>query len=80
MKQKTLLAIAFAILILPFLGIPESWKTVLFTLLSLILAYTASSREIKFFFMPRLHHDNIAADAFLEVERSPKANTFSKVA
>jgi hypothetical protein len=64
MKQKTLFVFAVLVFIIPFLGIPESWKTLLFVCLSFGIAYTAYSNEIKMFFTPQIHHDQAAAEAF----------------
>lgn len=38
-KEKIIICLGVWVIILPFLGFPESWKTVLFALTGIVLAY-----------------------------------------
>ncbi len=65
MKQKNLLILlAFLVLIIPLIGIPESWKVLFLAIIAAVIAYVAYAEEIKAFFAPKIHHDNMASEAF----------------
>lgn len=40
-KEKGLFFVGFFILVLPFLGFPNSWKTVMFVIVGIIIIYLA---------------------------------------
>lgn len=50
MKKKAILTLSLVVILLPFLGLPDSWKTVLFVILGLAIAAMAYRDEIMSFF------------------------------
>jgi hypothetical protein len=58
-----------------FAGIPEAWKQILLIITALAIGYTAYSEEVKVFFMPRINHDAVAADAFSPLVQGPDSST-----
>lgn len=77
MKQRTILTLAFLVLITPFLGLPQSWKTVLAVIFALGIGYCAYALEIKRFFTPEQLSKTKTTDTF--AEGAPSQNDTSNV-
>lgn len=73
-KARTLLVLAIWVAILPYLGFPQSWKNILFTITGLALAILAYSLYIEYKKKKNVSEEKVF-DNFLENKDFNENNT-----
>ncbi len=65
-KEKIVICLGVWIIVLPFLGFPESWKSVLFVLTGIVLAYVGALLYKRVHVDAQSHSVETEAETFTE--------------